>query len=124
MSESPSIAQLLDRFLSDQEDRLSLQQYRACSTVVDMLAAYLNRYAFATLNVADRKEWDDAYEAGDTEAFCNVFGVRKLVAGLKPFHGEHLAGRLKAPEMVQEHAVSVTSDLADWLAAQGHSGRP
>ncbi|MDI2128666.1 hypothetical protein [Yinghuangia seranimata] len=122
MSESPSIAQLLDRFLSDQEDRLTLQQYRACSTVVDMLAAYLNRYAFATLNVVDRKEWDEAYEAGDTEAFCNLFGVRKLVIGIKPFHGEHLRGRLRAPEMVQEHALTVTSELADWLASEGLSG--
>ncbi|WP_436777184.1 hypothetical protein [Yinghuangia sp. YIM S09857] len=122
MSESPSIAQLLDRFLSDQEDRLTLQQYRACSTVVDMLAAYLNRYAFATLNVADRKEWDDAYESGDAEAFCNLFGVRKLVAGIKPFHGEHLTTRLHAPEMVQEHALTVTTELADWLSSQGHRG--
>ncbi|HSA53823.1 MAG TPA: hypothetical protein VLH10_27390 [Yinghuangia sp.] len=120
MSESPSIAQLLDRFLSDQEERLTLQQYRACSTVVDMLAAYLNRYAFTTLNVADRQEWDQAYEAGDTEAFCNLFGVRKLVAGIKPFHGEHLRTRLRVPEMVQEHALTVTSELADWLSSSGH----
>ncbi|GAA4960209.1 hypothetical protein GCM10023205_24270 [Yinghuangia aomiensis] len=124
MSESPSIAQLLDRFLSDQEDRLSLQQYRACNTVVDMLANYLNRYAFAVLNPVDRKEWDAAYESGDSDAYCNLFGVRKLVLGIKPFHEQHLRGRLHAPEMVQEHALSVTSDLADWLASQGHSGRP
>lgn len=120
MSESPSIAQLLDRFLNDQEDRLTVQQYRACSTVIDMLSAYLNRYAFPTLNVADRKEWDEAYESGDSEAFINLFGVRKLVAGLKPFHGEHLARRLHAPEMVQEHALTVTTELADWLSANGH----
>lgn len=99
---------------------MTLQQYRACSTVVDMLAAYLNRYAFTTLNVADRQEWDQAYEAGDTEAFCNLFGVRKLVAGIKPFHGEHLKSRLRVPEMVQAHAVTVTTELADWLSSSGH----
>jgi hypothetical protein len=119
MSESPSIAQLLDRFLSEQEDRLTVQQYRACSTVVEMLAGYLNRYAFTTLNPVDRREWDAAYEMGDDEAFCNLFGVRKLVLGIKPFHEEHLRIRMRVPEMVQQHALTVTSELADWLAKQG-----
>src|ERR1043165_5666633 len=73
MSESPSIAQLLDRFLSDQEDRLKIQQYRACSTVIDMLSGYLNRYAYITLIGAERQEWDRAFSAGDDRAFCNVF---------------------------------------------------
>ncbi|MGR7002364.1 hypothetical protein ACU686_37365 [Yinghuangia aomiensis] len=56
---------------------------------MDMLANYLNRYAFAVLNPVDRKEWDAAYESGDSDAYCNLFGVRKLVLGIKPFHEQH-----------------------------------
>jgi hypothetical protein len=121
MPDSPSIAQLLDRFLNDQEDRLNLQQFRACSTVIDMLSGYLNRYAFATLSPVDRPEWEEAYGNGDPEAFCNVFGVRQLVSSIKPFHEDHLRGRLQAAELVQDHALQVTSDLVDWLAARGHA---
>lgn len=121
MPDSPSIAQLLDRFLSDQEDRLNLQQYRACSNVIDMLTGYLNRYAFATLGPVDRPEWEAAYAKDEDDAFVRTFGVRQLVAGLKPFHEEHLRGRLQAAELVQNHALQVTSDLVDWLAAQGHA---
>ncbi|MFI1579011.1 hypothetical protein [Embleya sp. NPDC020630] len=119
MSESPSIAQLLDRFLSDQEDRLKIQQYRACSTVIDMLSGYLNRYAYTTLIGEERQEWDRAFSAGDDRAFCNVFGVRKLISGIKPFHAQHLRVRLQSPELVQDHALTVTTDLVDWLAERG-----
>jgi len=121
MSESPSIAQLLDRFLSDQEDRLKIQQYRTCSNVIDMLTSYLNRYAYTTLIGTERHEWDRAFSAGDDRAFCNVFGVRKLITGIKPFHAQHLRGRLQSPELVQEHALAVTTDLVDWLGARGHT---
>jgi len=70
----PSIQQVLAEFLADQRSRLAPRTYRNYEYVVELLSHCLNGYAYQSLDEVDRTRWEAAYDAGDEEAFCRLFG--------------------------------------------------
>jgi hypothetical protein len=130
MAGSLSIGQLLEAFLAEQRGVLSIQTYGGYTTIVDLLRGSLNRFAYASLTSLDRARWEQRFDSGDSEAYCNVFGAQELLAELPPFRAEHLVRRIGAGELLLELADRVTDDLVAWLCAHGyaesgsHAGRP
>ncbi|MHB2029743.1 MAG: hypothetical protein ACYCPT_13145, partial [Acidimicrobiales bacterium] len=74
METDTTIDQALDAFMKDQRRRLSQRTMRNYEDVVSLLRDSLNGYAYEALDQADAHRFDQAYQAGDEEAFCHLFG--------------------------------------------------
>ncbi|MGH3327780.1 MAG: hypothetical protein ACRDPT_08320 [Streptomycetales bacterium] len=91
---------------------------------MDLLAAYLNRFAYTQLPDADRRRWQKAYDSGEDQAFCNIFGVDELSRAVEPFLSWYLPKRVGASYDVWRLAGQVTGELHTWLCDQGYVQDP
>lgn len=116
----PSIGDLLERFLAQERARLSPRTYRNYKDVVTLLAHSLNGYGYQSLQGLDRRRFERAYNAGDEEAFCHLFGADRLVENLGEFLGYFMVRKVAAGEELLRAAGTVTKRLARWLHEQGY----
>lgn len=79
METDTTIDQALDAFTEDQRRRLSDRTMRTYEDVVGLLRDSLNGYAYQWLDKADARRFDKAYQAGDEEAFCHLFGPEHIL---------------------------------------------
>jgi hypothetical protein len=115
-----TIDQVLDAFLQDQRQRLSAHTMRNYEDIVELLRACLNGYAYESLDKADRKRFDQAYEAGDQEAFCHLFGPEHILQNLAEFLGYFMLRKVMAGQELLRSAGTVTKKLATWLYEHGY----
>ncbi len=115
-----TIDQVLDAFLQDQRQRLSARTMRNYEDVMELLRAALNGYAYESLDKADRKRFDQAYEAGDEEAFCHLFGPEHILGNLPEFLGYFMLRKVMASQELLRSAGTVTKKLATWLYEHGY----
>jgi hypothetical protein len=115
-----TIDQVLDAFLQDQRQRLSAHTMRNYEDVMELLRACLNGYAYESLDKADRKRFDQAYEAGDEEAFCHLFGPEHILGNLAEFLGYFMLRKVMAGQELLRSAGTVTKKLATWLYEHGY----
>jgi hypothetical protein len=115
----PSIHQVLAEFLADQRSRLAPRTYRNYEYVVELLSDCLNGYAYQSLDEVDRTRWEAAYDAGDEEAFCRLFGPYQIVGNLSEFLGYFMVRKVIAGQELLRAAGTVTKKLASWLHDQG-----
>ena len=93
MADTVTIDQALDAFLRDQRARLSDRTYRNCDDVIRLLRDSLNRYAYSSLDARDAKRWQKAFDAGDEDAFCKLFGPAEIPPHLGEFLGYSWSAR-------------------------------
>lgn len=122
MATETTIDQVLDAFLVDQASRLSARTMRNYEYVVELLCDSLNGYAYESLDKADRKRFDEAYRAGDEEAFCHLFGPEYILENLGEFLGYFMVRKVIAGQELLRSAGTVTKKLATWLYEQGYVG--
>ena len=84
-----------------------------------MLRSSLNGYAYESLDGLERKRWERAFDAGDEEAFCKLFGPEKIVDHLGEFLGYFMVRKVMAGEGLLRASGTVTKKLAAWLHEQG-----
>ncbi|MGO9791396.1 MAG: hypothetical protein ACLP8S_18430 [Solirubrobacteraceae bacterium] len=87
MPERETIDTVLDVFLREQRLRLSDRTYRNYEDVIRLLRHSLDGYGYISLSDADARRWRAAFEAGDEEAFCHLFGPEKIPGHLSEFWG-------------------------------------
>src|SRR5712692_6980441 len=116
----PSIQDLLAGFLADQRDRLAPRTYRYYEYVVELLSHCLNGYAYQGLGEADRKRWQEAFDDGDEDAFCRIFGPEHIVENLGEFLGYFMVRKVIAGQELIAAAGTVTKKLARWLHDNGY----
>ena len=114
----PTIQDLLARFLAAQRARLAARTYRNYGYVVELLSHCLNGYAYQDLNEVDRKRWEKAFDAGDEDAFCRIFGAGHIVENLGEFLGYFMVRKVIAGQELIAAAGTVTKKLARWLHDQ------
>jgi len=115
-----TIDQALDAFLDDQRRSLSARTMRNYDDVVALLRDSLNGYAYESLDEADAKRFDVAYQAGDEEAFCHLFGPEYILGHLGEFLGYFMIRKVMAGQELLRSAGTVTKKLATWLYEQGY----
>lgn len=120
MPAGPTIDQALDAFLASQRDRLADRTFRNYADVVDLLRHSLNGYAANWLDAEDHKRWTAAFDAGDEEAFCHLFGPEKIPGHLGEFLGYFMVRKVMAGEDLLRAAGTVTKRLAKWLKERGY----
>ncbi len=119
-TEVTTIDQVLDAFLQDQDQRLSAHALRNYEDIVELLRACLNGYAYESLDEADRKRFDQAYQAGDEEGFCHLFGPEHILGNLAEFLGYFMLRKVMAGQELLRSAGTVTKKLATWLYEHGY----
>jgi len=114
-----TIDDALAGFLDSQRGRLSPRSLRRYEDVVELLAHCLNGYGYQGLSEFDRKRFESAYDAGDEEAFCHLFGPEKIVDNLGEFLSYFMIRKVMAGQELLRAAGTVTKALARWLHEQG-----
>ena len=116
----PSIRQLLDDFLHEQEGRLSPRTYQRYERVVHLLGDCLEEWGPRLLPPEERRPRPSEREAAEEASFLDRFGAERIL----PMYGELFGGYLhrddQVPQTARHAAAAVTRKLARWLAARGH----
>ena len=120
MAATAIIDEVLDAFLSDQRARLSARTMRNYEDVVDLLLDSLNGYGPNTLESADHRRWEQAFHAGDMEAFCHLFGPEHILGHVDEFLGYFMIRKVMAGQELMRAAGTVTKRLARWLHERGY----
>jgi hypothetical protein len=120
VAEAVNIGEALDAFLADQRQRLSERTMRNYEYVVELLCDSLNGYGPNTLDKADEKRWRKAYDAGDEEAFCHLFGPERIIDHFGEFLGYFMVRKVWASQELLRSAGTVTKKLAGWLHEHGY----
>jgi hypothetical protein len=71
---TPTIENILDEFLAEQDARLSAATFRKYASSVELLWMHLNGYGHSELSGAELRRFERAFEEGDEDAFCHLFG--------------------------------------------------
>lgn len=121
MSDDPGITidDALGRFLEFERARLAPRGYRRYVDVVELLTHCLNGYGHMGLSDLERERFEQAYQAGDEEAFCHLFGPEHIVDNLGEFLRYFMVRKVVAGQELLRAAGTVTKELARWLHQQG-----
>lgn len=122
-TEMPSIDAALAGFLAAQEARLAASTFARYEDIVDLLRLCLNGYGHTSLAGRDLQLWQEAFDAGDDEAFTRLFGPEKIVEGYGEFLGYFMVRKVAASKQQLADAGTVTKRLARWLTEQGYVAR-
>ncbi len=68
----------------------------------------------------DAKRWQKAFDAGDEEAFCHLFGPDEIPPHLGEFLGYFMVRKVSAGQELLKAAGTVTGKLARWLEQQAY----
>lgn len=115
-----NIDQLLDAFLVEQQERISERTFLTYAEVVELLRRSLNGYSHSSLDRDERRRFEAAYEAGDEDAFCRLFGPEKIPDHLGEFLGYFMVRKVMAGQGLLRASGTVTKKLVQWLNANGH----
>ena len=116
----PSIDEVLAGFLAAQRERLAASTYARYEDIVDLLCHCLNGYGYTSLTGAEAQAWQEAFDAGDDEAFTRVCGPERIVENYGEFLGYFMVRKVAASKQTLKDAGTVTKRLARWLAEQGY----
>lgn len=119
-TERPTIDEVFLEFLDDQQRQLSPRTWRRYAEVVELLRACLNGYGYQSLPETDRARWEAAFDAGDEEAFCRLFGPEQIVENYGEFLGYFMVRKVLAGQELLRAAGTVTRRLAQWMAERGY----
>jgi hypothetical protein len=114
-----TIDRALNEFLDDCHSRLSARTVRTYESVIDLLRACLNSYGYQYLSEAEREAFQAAYEAGDEQAFCHLFGAEKIVDSMGEFLGYFMIRKVLASGELLRASGTVMGKLVAWLEEQG-----
>lgn len=115
MAEEITIDQALESFLDEQRECLSARTMHSYEQVVELLRHSLNGYAPNTLDEGEHKRWRRAFEAGDEDAFCHLFGPEHILGNVSEFLGYFMIHKVMAGQELLRSAGTVTKKLATWL---------
>lgn len=115
----PTIDTVLDEFLAEQQERLSVRTFRNYEEVLELLRHSLNGYGPNDLDARERGRWERAYDAGDEEAFCHLFGPERVPGHIGEFLGYFMVRKVFAGQELLKASGTVTRRLVRWLEARG-----
>jgi len=120
MSQGVTIETVLEAFIEDQRCRVSARAIRNYENVISLLRHSLNGYAYESLDAADAKRFGEAFEAGDEEAFCHLFGPEYILGHVGEFLGYFMVRKVMGSQELLRASGTVTKKLAAWLYEQGY----
>jgi len=120
---TPTIEQVFEEFLAEQEQRLKRQTLSQCRSIISLLRHSLNGYGYEGLSEEESALFDRHYNAKGDEhkEFCEVFGPEKIVPNLSYFLNFFMIRKvMMAGAELKRAAGTVTKKLSKWLADKGY----
>jgi hypothetical protein len=117
--EGLTVDRALQEFLDDCRSRLSARTVRTYESVIDLLRTFLNSYGYQYLSEAEHEAFQSAYDAGDEQAFCHLFGTEKIVESVGEFLGYFMIRKVAASGELLRASGTVMGKLVAWLAEHG-----
>jgi hypothetical protein len=120
---SPTITEVLARFLAEQKQRVSPRTFAPYRDVVELLQHHLNGYGYESLNELETRRFERARATAGESApeFCDLFGPEHILPNLREFLSYFMIRKVMASRSLLQAAGSVTRRLAGWLAEQGYA---
>lgn len=121
--QSPTIAEVLAEFLTEQQQRLSPRTFKGYRDVVELFQHSLNGYAYQSLDKSDARLFDRHYNAKGSahREYCEVFGPERILPETGPFLGYFMVRKVRAGRDLLRTAGAVTKKLAVWLGEKGYA---
>ena len=92
---------------------------REAGQSLELLRHGLDGYGYQHLSRADRDRWSTAFNDGEEDAFCRMFGAREIAKYVDEFLGYFLIRKVLMPEEEVARTVEDVRSFVDWLAAEG-----
>jgi hypothetical protein len=119
-SSDATIDAALDKFLTEQRQRLSPRTFHRYEEVVQLLRDSLDGYGYQSLDDRERHRWEQEFATHEEAAFCRLFGPEKIPEHLGEFLGYFMVRKVIAGQDLLKAAGTVTGTLVRWLAARGY----
>lgn len=113
-SEGPTIDQVLEEFLAEQEVRLAARTFLQYQAVVDLLRTYIEAYDGPD-DPALVKVVDEAHQRGTEYAWCGLGSPKEIAYTIGHFLGWFMVRKVVAGQDLMRAAGSVTRRLGRWL---------
>lgn len=118
----PTVEQVLDEFLADQQKRLKPKTFKQYEDVIWLFKNSINSYAYQSLTKAEEALFDKYFnsEGSEHREFCQIFGQDKILGSVGEFLGYYMIRKVIAGEDLVRAAGTVTKKLSQWLAEKGY----
>lgn len=120
---SPTIEQVFEEFLAEQEQRLAPKTLSRYQSVIELLTASLDNYGYEGLSKEERALFEKHFNAKGDEhrEFCQLFGPGHIIPNLGFFLGYFMIRKvMMAGPGMKQAAGTVTKKLSKWLAEKGY----
>jgi hypothetical protein len=117
-----TIQDVLEEFLAEQDARLSPATFRRYASSVELLWMHLNGYGHSELSHDELERFERAFEEGDEEAFCHLFGPDKIIEQIPHFLYLFMLRKVMARESDLLAAATTSRKLVRWLVERGYGG--
>lgn len=117
-----TIENVLEEFLAEQDASLSPATFRKYASSVELLWMHLNGYGHSELSGAELRRFERAFEEGDEDAFCHLFGPEKIVEQIPHFLYWFMLRKVFARESDLLAAATTSRKLVRWLVERGYAG--
>ncbi|MGH9364343.1 MAG: hypothetical protein ACRD1B_03635, partial [Thermoanaerobaculia bacterium] len=118
----PNIDEVLDAFLANQRERISVKTFSDYESVVQLLRSYLNGYGYQGLSKEEGRFFDRSFNATgkDHREFCQLFGPEKIVENVDGVLGDFMIRKVMAGESFKRTSGTVSKKLSKWLGDKGY----
>jgi len=119
---SPTIAEVLGRFLEEQRMRIKPATFGKYEDIVYFFKESMNGYAYQSLDEEEEKLFDHFYnlKGEDHREFCDVFGPEKILENVSEFLNYFMTRKVICGKGLLKAAGTVIKRLTKWLAEHGH----
>ena len=73
-----TIDEALDAFLAQQDERLAERTFRNYLEVIELFRYCMNGHGYESLSELEHRRWQQAFDAGDEQAFTRLFGTEMI----------------------------------------------
>lgn len=91
---------------------------REVTLSLELLRHGLDGYGYQHLSRADRDRWSAAFDDGEEDAFCRMFGAREIARYIDEFLGYFLIRKVLMPGEEVARTVEDVRGFVEWLAAE------
>lgn len=115
-----TIDEVLGAFLAEQKQRLAERTFGNYLEVIDLFRRCMNDYGHTSLSPSEARLWEEAYRAGDDDAFTRLFGPEKIPGEIGQFLGWYVIRKVMPGQELARACGTVTKKLGKWLEANGY----
>ncbi len=119
---SPTITEVLGRFLEEQRMRIKPATFRKYDDVIYFFKESMNGYAYQSLDQEEEEFFDHFYnlEGEEQRQFCDVFGLEKMLENVYEFLDYFMIRKVICGTGMLKAAGTVIKILMKWLADNGY----